>query len=302
MTKKKTALALVLACFFLHAEAPWFTGPLIAPPGTAIPYGRFMIKPQMPFTVYRPHFFSANPQLSCFFGLTPWCDINIIPQFFYQTTSHEHDVQFGDLTVGLDFQLLDADATPYFPGIKFAIREVFPTGNFQFLRAKKLGTDRSGEGTFATQAALVFYKEFHLYQLYWLAMTASAQYTINTPVHVQGFNAYGGGFGAKGTVLPGNAFQGIVSFELSLSQNWALAMDSVYTHKDESEFFGRPGIALMRTFATVGGPSSDQLSFAFGLEYNFSAHLGIIGGYWFSALSRNIPEFQSGVVNVRYLY
>src|SRR5690606_31876422 len=77
--------------------------------------------------VSREHFLSINPQLFCYFGLTPWCDINIVPQFFYQHTEDENSVQFGDLMVGLDFQLLPIDFTTYFPGIKFAIREVFPT-------------------------------------------------------------------------------------------------------------------------------------------------------------------------------
>lgn len=306
----------------LHAEcepnkptAPWLTGTLIAPKGTAVPYGDFVVKSYLYFTTNtasydknwhavsaNENFYSLNAQFLFYFGLTPWCDLNIIPQFFYNITSNQQAVYPGDLTIGLDFQLMKEDFTPYFPGIKFAIREVFPVGNFQYLRPRKLFTDLTGAGTFATQFDLVFYKVFHLYGLHWLSTTFSAQYTVKTPVNVHGFNAYGGGFGANGKALPGNSFQGIVSFELTLNKNWVLAIDNVYTHTEVTQFFGSPGITFGGTYADVGKPSSEQLSFAPAIEYNFSSNFGIIAGCWFSALGRNSAEFRSGVINFEYVY
>jgi hypothetical protein len=302
----------------LNAEpspSPWFTSPLIAPTGTVIPYGDFMIESYVYFNAHTgsynrdwqavsapKNFYSLNAQFLCFFGLTPWCDFNIVPQFFYNTTSNQKSFQSGDLIVALDFQLLKDNFTPYFPGIKLAVREVFPTGNFQYLHVRKLGTDQTGNGTFATQFNLVLYKEFHLRGTHWLSATLSAQYTFNTPVHVHGFNTYGGGFGTNGKALPGNQFEGILSFELTLNQNWALALDNVYVHTDATQFFGLPGISLEGLFASVGNPSSEQLSFAPAIEYNFNSHFGIIAGCWFSALGKNSTEFRSGVVNVEYTY
>lgn len=297
------------------ALKPWLTGPLIAPVGTVVPYGDVIVRSYVYFVINtgfydknwhtvsaNENLYTLNPQFQCYFGLTPWCDLNIIPQFFYKTTSNQHYFYSGDLTVGLDFQLMVADFTPYFPGIKFAVREVFPIGNFERFSPRKLGTDQTGAGTFATQFDLVFYKEFHLYGPHWLSTTFSAQYTINTPVNVHGFNAYGGGFGANGKALPGNNFQGIVSFELTLNQNWVLALDNVYKQTDITQFFGIPGISFSGTFADMGKPSSEQLSFAPAIEYNFSSNFGIIAGCWFSALGRNSTKFQSGVVNLEYIY
>ena len=159
----------------LNPPTPWLTGPLIAPSGTAIPYGHFEIEPYLYFTTntgtYNSHwksvsaeqnFFSFNPQFFFYFGLTPWMDINIIPQFFYNTTANQNSVNFGDLIVALDFQLLDPAYTPYFPGIKFTIRETFPTGPYQKLNPKKLLTDQTGAGTFGTNFNLVFYEVYHL--------------------------------------------------------------------------------------------------------------------------------------------
>jgi hypothetical protein len=313
--KRVLAALLALGCALEGAEAPWLTGPLIAPVGLAVPYGDVLFQSYAYFTAqggtYNKHwravaaednFYSLEAQFLCFFGLTPWCDLNVIPQCFYNTTSGQQSFQFGDLTVGLDFQLMQDDYTPYFPGIKLAVREVFPTGNFQYFHPRKLGTDETGAGTFATQFDLVLYKVFYLCGLHWLSTTFSAQYTVNTPVHVHGFNTYGGGFGANGTALPGNSFQGMASFELTLTRNWVLALDSIYTHTDRTSFFGNPGIAFTGTWAEVGTPSSEQVSFAPAIEYNVSKAFGMIAGCWFSAWGRNSPEFRSGVINIAYTY
>ncbi len=295
--------------------APWFTGPLIAPIGAIIPYGDFEIETYLYCTTdtgtYNSHwgsvsaqnnFFSLNPKWLCFFGLTSWMDINITPQFFYNTTAGQGAVRFGDLPIALDFQLLDPSATPYFPGIKFTIQETFPTEAFENLNPNKLLTDDTGAGAFGTTFNLVFYKVYHLVGHCFLSSTISAAYTINTSVHVHGFNTYGGGYGTSGTVLPGNTFQGIVSFELSLSQNWALALDNVYTHVDISKFYGNVGVNAAGAPATVGVPSSEQISFAPAIEYAFSSNLGIIAGAWVTGWGRNSPIFRSGVVNLTYTY
>lgn len=307
----------------LHAEAtptiakeePWLTGSLIAPLGRVVPYGDFMVRSYLyaiaqvgrynqnrePISQDR-NFYTLNAQFPFFWGLTPWCDLNIIPQLVYQTTYSQHYFYTEDLTVGLDFQLLEPTHTPYFPGIKLALREIFPTGNFEYFHPRKLGTDQTGEGAFGTEFDLVLYQVFHLGALHWLSLTWSGQCTIYTPVNVHGFNSYGGGFGASGKVCPGNQFKTVGSFELTLNQNWAVALDAVYIYREESEFFGRAGITFEQVYAPKGVPSSDQFSLAPAIEYNFNDHLGWIAGCWFSVFGRNSVEFRSGVMNIQYTY
>ncbi len=298
------------------APTPWLTGPLIAPTGTVIPYGHFTIESYLYCTtnsgtynkdwhyVSSPHnFFILNPQFLCYFGLTSWMDIKITPQFFYNTTSNQHSGGFGDFTVGLDFQLFDAGAKTNFPGIKFAVKETFPTGKYQHLNPKKLMTDQTGAGTYATIFNLVLYKVYHLGTgHHFLSTTYYASYTINIPITVRGFNTYGGGFGTRGKVLPGNIFQATISFEYSLNQNWVIALDNVYTHTDHTEFFGALGRTSSGAQASVESPSNEQISFAPALEYNFSSHFGICAGCWFTAWGRNSTAFISGVVNFDYTY
>ncbi|HEV7737507.1 MAG TPA: hypothetical protein VGO47_09080, partial [Chlamydiales bacterium] len=127
-----------------------------------------------------------------------------------------------------------------------------------------------------------------------------------------------GGFGTKGKIMPGNSFQSIVSFEYTLTQNWVLALDNVYMHTDATQFCGNPGtnapdvgvgvpssgtgVSVSVPVATIGTPSSEQVSFAPAIEYNFSRNFGIIAGCWFTAWGRNSTEFRSAIINFDYTY
>lgn len=294
---------------------PWLTGPLLVPQATVIPLGHFEIETYLYFTTntgtYDSHwhpdsasknFFSLNPQLFIYLGLTPWMDINIVPQFFYNTTANQNSVNFGDLVIGLDFQLLGADSIRYFPGIELSIRETFPTGPYQKLNPNKLLTDQTGEGAYATTFNLVLYKVYRLPGHHFLSTTYSAAYTMTIPTKIRGFNVYGGGYGTHGKAYPGDSFQGIISFELTLTQNWVLTIDNVYTHENRTTFSGAPGVTSSGLPASVGEPSSEQISFSPAIEYNFSANLGIIAGCWFTAWGRNSTIFRSGVVELVYTF
>jgi len=293
---------------------PWLTGSLIAPLGTVITEGHFEIDSYVYFSSYTgsynskwetatsPNFFSINPQFLCTFGLTPWMDIQIIPQFYYQNYLSQNGAGFGDLPVGLDFQLYPADKEFWFPGIKLGISEIFPTGKFENLDPNKLGTDATGAGSFSTLFSLVLYKIYHLYKHHFLSVSASGTYQMPGSVNVNGANVYGGGFGTKGRVSPGNNFTGILSFELSLSQNWALALDNVWSHTDRSQFSGSAGFDENGDPFSVGAPSSEQLSFAPAIEYNFAENMGLIAGCWFTALWINSSEFRNAVMNLYYYY
>ncbi len=307
---------IALACFlstaaFSHEPppAPWLTGPLLAPTGTVTPLGHFNVQAYGYFTQnlgsYDANwgksrsgnrFFSFNQQLVSYVGLAPWMDLNIIPQFSVNSSRGKTICAFGDLTAGFDFQLYPAEAHPWFPGVKIAVTELFPTGRYQNLSPAYAGADQSGFGTFGTGINLVFYKIYPLTGPYFISVTASGLYQLNSSVRVHGLNAYGGGLGTDGTVDTGNLFQGILSFEFTLSQNWVFAIDNVYTHIGSSPFSGESG------GNATGLPSMEQISFAPAVEYNFSGTLGIIAGCWFTAAGRNAPRFASGVAELNYYY
>lgn len=291
-----------------QTPSPWLTGPLIAPPGTVLQRGHFDLENYLYVTVdtgtydshwnshSTPNFYSINPQFFYLFGLTSWMDIQITPQIVYNITEGQSSVHFGDLPIGFDFQLYSASSSGYFPGIKLTLKETFPTGKYQHLNPHKKGTDSSGAGTYGTNFNLLFYKVYHIKNLHFLSATFSSGYTVNTSVNVHGLNTYGGGHGTNGRVHPGSILEEILSFEYSFNQNWVFAIDNVYTHTNRNRFSGKPGPA------SVGGPSSEQISFAPAIEYNFSSNFGIIAGAWVTAWGRNSTRFRSGVVNFNYTY
>ena len=287
---------------------PWFTGTLLAESGTTYPVGHFSINNYLSVitntgaynqnweAVSIPHDFTIINPLELFYaGLTPWCDFQMVTQLFYQTTAHKKSVQYGDLTCGLDFQLLDADATPYFPGIKFSLLESFPTGKYNRLNPDKEFTDGSGRGAFGTQVGLMLYKVYHLTGHIFLNHYFSATYTLQSPISIHGVSVYGGDPSTRGRAFGGDIFQAIFSFELALSQNWVFAMDNSYIHINSVSFSGT-------TESPVGKQSSEQICFAPAVEYNFNANWGIIAGYFFSAWGRSSPQFRSGVVNLECAY
>ena len=66
--------------------------------------------------------------------------------------------------------------------------------------------------------------------------------------------------------------------------------DFQYQHSNKNRFSGKKGGS-----APIA-PSSEQISMAPALEYNFNANVGIIGGAWFSVAGRNSTQFISWVL------
>lgn len=296
------------------ASGPWFTAPLISPRATALTESPFELNSYAYFTVESgeyngdwkalslPNFYSFSPQWLAYIRLNSWMDLNLAPQFSVNWTEGQKAVGFNDFSVALDIQLYPADGEGWFPGVKIAFKEQFPTGKYQKLDPKKLFTDQMGFGSYITYFDLVFYKQYHLSGNHYMSMTLSGEYGISSSTHVRGLNVYGGGEGCKGTVKPGDFFQAILSFEWSLTQNWALALDNVWAVTQSDHFKGDPGLLEDGEEAIVGNPSSANLSFSPAIEYNFSQTQGLIIGCWFSPLGRNSSQFQSVVANFYFDY
>ncbi len=287
---------------------PWFTGPIIAPRSTAVPLGTIEFDNYLYFITYtgaynsqwneveKDNFYALNPQLLYYFGLTPWMDIEIAPSFLYQFTQNQQTIDVGDTTVALDFQLYENDNF-WFPSVKFTVSELFPTGKYEKFNPSKLGTDFTGYGTYGTGFTLLFYKIYPLFGQHAISLSLAGIYTVNTKTHVEGFNAYGGGYGTNGTISVGNSIQGSFSFEYSLDQNWNFALDTLWVHTDISPFAGEAGVDELGDPASVGSPSSESLSFCPAIEYGFTENMGIIGGCWFTAIGRNVDVFRTAAIN-----
>jgi hypothetical protein len=293
-------------------EFPWLTGTLLAPSAYVTPKGYINIEPMLfaaqSTAVYNQHWHAqkapkllvVNPLLVLQVGLTDEIDFQIIPQAFHYQKQDASSTNFGDLPAGFDFQILSEEKGKWWPAIKFSIIEIFPTGKYQKLNPKKNFTDATGAGSYTTVPSLVFSKLFRISKQLMLNAYLTFEYFIPSKVHVQGFNAYGGGFGTRGKVRPGTILTTILSGELSLTRNWVLALDIQHTNGNKASFSGKRGTNTDGTIAKVGYRSYDQISLAPAIEYNFDSSFGIIAGAWFSVAGRNANQFAGGAIGFNW--
>lgn len=289
-------------------EGPWFTGPLLAPSAHVVPPGYFNLEPYLFVTdTYgtfdsdwhghsTPNTLQVNPLISFQIGLCNNIDLQTAPQMFYTRKEGKASTQFGDFPVGFDFQILKDRLGEWWPAIKIAVRETFPTGKYQKLNPNKNGTDGVGSGAYTTGFGLVFSRLFHLGGVHFLNSRLSFGYNIPSNVHVKGFNSYGGGHETRGTVRPGHTFSTIIGLEFTLALHWAFALDIANVYGNKTSFSGRRGTTSTGSTASVGGPSFDQVSLAPAIEYNFNESMGIIAGAWFTVAGRNTTQFASGII------
>ena len=301
-----SACSISLSCA-LHADAflqhlhknqnkpePWFTGPLLTPSGHVIPNGHYNIEPyefvsvnygvydQNWHTVSAPHnFYNVNTQVPIQVGMPFNLDFTFTPQWSWNHIHGASHWVLNDMPWGFDYQLLNHKKGRWWPAVKLALRANFPFGKYKKLDPHEKGTDIGGTGSWLPAIGLV---TSHIY--WWggnlfFAPRFNVQYTIPNAVHVKGLNTYGGGHRTNGTVYPGQQLLFQLGFEMAVSRHWVLAGDVQYIHINKTRFKGHAGKTLgIRN--TVGFPSSEQLSLAPAIEYNWTPFVGIIAGAWFS--------------------
>lgn len=282
---------------------PWFTGPLLAPSSGVIPLGSVNFEPYLYLTgsgedynskwetVSVPFFWSCSFQFPLQFGVAPRVSFAMTPTVNCKQTEGQSTWAFADFQMGFDVQL--CYETDRLPGIKFSLRETFPNGQYDRLNRNKLGTDVSGTGSYRSLIGLNIGKLIQIRGIQYLSARLALAYTIPSTVSVKGLNAYGGGAGTRGTFYPAQQFDVDLGLEYSLTQRWALALDTVYSYSPKTRFKGVLGEG-MPSGTTV------QWSLAPALEYNWSDFWGVIAGCWFTVAGKNASAFQSGVIAVNY--
>jgi hypothetical protein len=281
---------------------------LLTPSGHVVPNGHLNVEPYEYITTNygtydknwhshdsKHNFYSLLTQVPFQFGMPANLDFTFVPQFSWNHTHGASHWVLNDMPWGFDYQLINDKPGKWWPAVKLALRANFPFGKYQKLDPNGKGTDIGGSGSWLPGFGIV------MSHLYWwgghifFAPRFNVQYTIPNSVHVKGFNTYGGGHHTRGTVYPGQQLLFLFGFEISLSQRWALAGDVQYIHFSKTRFKGHKG-KTDGVPNTVGLPSSEQLSIAPAIEYNWSAYVGIIAGVWFSVAGRNQLDFATGVI------
>ncbi len=294
-------------------ENPWLTGPLLAPSSVVVPAGHINYEPYFYVIsntgsynhkgkVEKAETLLANSFQPIFqFGLTSWMDIQIAPIIEYNKMGNSAKWVFGDFPILVDFQLFTpkpmGDWRPY---IKFSLGEIFPTGKYRNLEAKKKGTDSAGLGSYQTLFSLVFGKLIHIRDIHFMTARLFLKYTLPSSTHLKGLNAYGEGKGTDAHFFPSQTFQADFGVEYTLSVNWALACDFVGTWGTKSHFSGKSGLNPDGSRAPLGSKASAQYALAPAIEYNWSDNLGLIAGSWFTFAGKNSNRFWGGVLAINY--
>jgi hypothetical protein len=285
---------------------PWYTGPLITPSSSMNAPGHGNIQPYLFFggaygkfnkdrhSVSLPHnIYSLQTNLGFATGITSSVDIMITPAAIVNWQNNHSGGGFNDLTVTLGFKI--AGQTLYVPAMKFTIAETFPTGKYRNLSFNGLGLNSTGGGSYQTQFGFAISKLIWWLYEHPLNLRSFIGYTIETTVHVDNFNAYGGGLHTDGTVRPGNSLAADLGIEWSFTERWVAALDIVYVAQNKTKFHGH-------TIAPVGGGYQDNLSLAPAIEYNWNENLGILWGVQFSVYGRNSLDFAKGQFSVTYSF
>lgn len=286
---------------------PWFTGPLLAPDGHTVPAGHVNIEPYFFWTdqygtyghkVQRSSNAATqswNPLLDFTVGLLSFMDFQGIFQVMHNRESGAHTTRLGDTSLILGFQVANDDPTSgWWPDIRLTVTESFPSGQYLKLNPKKKGTDATGSGSYQTSPGMIIQKLWHVRNYNFLRTRLFLSYTVPSKVHVKGFNTYGGGYGSKASVKPGEKFTGIFAFEYALTRNLVLASDFQFIWAQQNRITVSTGSASEYNART--NSESYQFSVAPALEWNFNENVGLIAGVWLSAFGHDSSDFVSAVI------
>ncbi|MBS3905252.1 MAG: hypothetical protein KGZ39_08000 [Simkania sp.] len=233
-------------------------------------------------------------------GITHYLDITLFLGGYYNRIGHRHSFLYEDTQAFLGFQVLRDQKESWIPDFRLLLGESFPTGKYKHLDPKKMLSDNSGSGSYETSLILALGKMCYAFPKHPLNFNLNLAQYFAFITNVKGFNAYGGSADTNGKVKPGNEFFINAAIEWSLTRNWVLGTDIRYLHQNRSVFSGKKGNLADGTSAFVGLPSSELISLAPCLEYNYNEDFGVLVGVWFTVAGRNAENFLSGVASVYY--
>ncbi|OGN62998.1 MAG: hypothetical protein A3F09_01675 [Chlamydiae bacterium RIFCSPHIGHO2_12_FULL_49_11] len=281
---------------------PWFTGPLLSTSAHIVTRGNFNLEPYFFVNTQYGKYDTSwhlqkgqdtehnlNLQLWWDIGLSDFLQLIIVPQFFYNYTmsTPQSSFAFGDLRLGIEWML--TKSTAYQFALKFGILETFPTGQFEQFDVGDT-TEGGGSGSYITEFRIATERMWHLGGIHFLDFRIVLLTFLYSHVQLQGKNTYGGDATTNGWINPGANFSLLFSEQISITRNWAIAMDWINTFIRTDTFKGT-------TVKAVGNTSWQyQMSLSPALEYNFNQNAGLIFGCWFSLFGRNAPAFANAVI------
>jgi hypothetical protein len=294
-------------------EDAWFTGPIVAAGAGTLPQGHVLIEPYLYDVITRGryddngdyrdtdtrHSFGSLTYL--LYGLTDRLTIGAIPTFGFTDAENGVDsskIGIGDLTLQAQYKLTQFDAARHVPTLSVVLQESLPTGKYDRLGARP--NDGFGSGAFATTLGVYSQYYFWLPNGRILRTRLNVAYTLPESADVTDTSVYGTPTAFRGHATPGDTLAINTSFEWSLTREWVLALDAVYSHDAATRVRGID--RTQQTRFDARSASSWRFALAPAIEYNWNSQIGVIvGARWFAA-GRNTGASVTPVMAINIVY
>lgn len=253
----------------------WWTGPMLAAGAGALPKGRWLVEPYL-FDVRSNDGDTLGNLTYVLYGLADRTTVGVIPTFYFNRPDgapNSSGVQFGDLTLQGQRQLTQFKPGGWVPTSSIIVQQVLPTGKFERLDGR--AADGVGGGAYATSLG------YNMQTYVWTPNGRIARFRLNTmgtvsrKAKVRDDSVYGTAAGFHGHAKPGAQVVVNGAVEYSVTQNWVLALDLVYTHAEPTKVAGLDGAGRPVRFDTG---THDSFAVAPAIEYNFSPLVGVLFG------------------------
>ena len=288
-------------------KAPWFTGPFLTPAPSLVPAGHVNIEPFMTALAFSGRYdnnwkkikgstsWNNFLQTSIQIGAADWLEVKVMPTLFYNYNHRAIKWVWGDLPFSFAFKLLQSKRPidQWNIALRIEVQGIVPFGKFQKLDRRKKGTDIGGTGSWRPGIGLDWGNIFYLGGGHFVNWRTSFIYRIPNPVKIQGLNFYGGDERTLGKIYPAQRFLISSGAEISITQNWVIVMEAQALWGGKRRFKGKTTLPMERK-------SGAQFSLAPAIEYNWSSHLGMIAGPWFTVEGRNTESFSGGMIALNY--
>tara|TARA_B100002052_G_scaffold287501_1_gene302508 strand:- start:1190 stop:2290 length:1101 start_codon:yes stop_codon:yes gene_type:complete len=269
-----------------------FTGPLAAPNATALPKGHWDIEPYLIDSIQYASFDDDWSQTDVKdshalrsvtlmqYGLTDRLSIALLPTFGYNIPadgSTSSGPQLGDMTVRAHYMLHKFTEGEPWPTFSLSYAQGFPTGKYDGLEGNT--ADGLGSGVLESTFGIFTQTYFWMPTGRILRTRLNATYTTAfDDASVSGVSVYGTPAGFEGQIDTGDSYAVNLAFEYSLTRHWVPAVDIIYSHSDGAAIRGVQAANGLSTPIRSTSGSSELVSIAPALEYNWNGHYGLIVG------------------------
>lgn len=294
----------------------WWTGPLLAPNASAFPHGHMLVEPYVYDEITTGRYDSGGSHRPApnehdlgsltyvIYALTDRLAVGLLPRFGYNEPAGEpssSSPNVGDFGAQLQYSLTSFHEGSLMPATAVLVGETFPTGRYDRLQR---ASDGFGAGAYTT--SLAWYSQDYLWMPNGriLRVRLDLTYTISSAASVADASVYGTSAGFRGHAYPGDGASADAAAEYSLTRNWVLAADLIWSHSASTRVSGTDVATGTVTsgFVNLQSGSSEYLALAPAVEFNWSPRMGVIVGARIFVAGRNTTASITPVTAINMVF